>query len=94
MYGLACSFHMCGGAAAEAPNKGMEPDALQRPLRSRFRARLMPGVRCLTKISGQRPNRAMQEYHIHLGWYILTATCTGGLPLLTVFLCYPKTLCV
>jgi hypothetical protein len=24
MYGLACSFHMCGGAAAKAPNKGVE----------------------------------------------------------------------
>src|SRR5262245_8974159 len=24
MYGLACSFHMCGGAAAEAPNKAIE----------------------------------------------------------------------
>jgi hypothetical protein len=27
-----------------APNEGMEPDCLQRPLRSRFRQRLMPGV--------------------------------------------------
>ena len=25
MYGLACSFHMCGGAAAEAPNKRLQP---------------------------------------------------------------------
>ena len=25
MYGLACSFHMCGGAAAEAPNPYEDP---------------------------------------------------------------------
>ena len=42
MYGLACSCHMCGGAAAEAPNKRVQPTSYS--LRYGFWAQLRRSV--------------------------------------------------